>query len=196
MTTPVDAILKAAGAVTPSAQPQSIIPLLCDTAGILYAKLVAGVTPLSSVALTSDGIAISAGLATAAANVAFNGTSWDRIRASNVFKTVVATASGNTAVWTPTAGKKFRLLAWRLSVAGTLAAAGTQVIQLRDGSTTVIARAGANVAQTLPAGDSQIGEDYGAEGQLSALADNVLNINLGTAMASGGVYIDVWGTEE
>lgn len=154
--------------------------------------------PIDRVPLDTDGILATFPHAPGAVSfsMVFNGTTFDRERVANVFKTVAATASGNTAVWTPASGKKFRLMGWRLSVAGTLAAAGTQVIQLRDGTTTVIARAGANVVQTLPGNDTQIGEDYGKLGQLSATADNVLNINLGTAMATGAVYIDAWGTEE
>lgn len=186
-----------ATAAIPAVLPVNYTPLLCDANGTLYTRLVdGGGVFVNTVPLTTDGDTIPAGLASASALLAFNGATWDRVRAANVFKTVAATAAGNTAVWTPAANKRFRLLAWRLSVAGTLAADGTQVIQLRDGATTVIARAGANVAAALPAGDSQIGEDYGLEGQLSATLNNVLNINLGTAMASGAVYIDVWGTEE
>lgn len=196
---PVDALIKAVGSSTiPLVTPSFYGPVLADGNGVLYTRLVSGVTPIDpdQVVLTSDAIAITNGIATGSANLGYNGATWDRVRAASVFKSAAVTASGNTAVWTPAAGKKFRLLAWRLSVAGTLAADGTQIIQLRDGTTTVIARAGANVAAALPANDSQIGEDYGLKGQLSAAANNVLNLNLGTAMATGAVYIDAWGTEE
>lgn len=123
-----------------------------------------------------------------------NAAAWDRVRIANVFKNVVATAAGNTAVWTPTAGKKFRLMGYTLSIAGTLAATGVNVLQLRDNAT-VIARHGATVTLTTPTGDTQIGVDLG-QGILSSTINNVLNVNLGTAMATGGVYVNAWGTEE
>lgn len=128
----------------------------------------------------------------------FNGTSFDRVRIANIFHTVVATAAGSTAVWTPTAGKRFRLMGYTISVAGTLAATGVQALKLEDAAT-VIKNHFANVIETPSAsvsgGDTQIGADLG-QGQLSAAINNVLNINLGTAMATGGVAVNVWGTEE
>jgi hypothetical protein len=143
----------------------------------------------------SDGLGYQNALIAGAMNYGFNGISWDRIRSSNVFRSAEVTNAGDTAVWTPAVDSRFRLLAWRLSVAGTIATAGTLAIQLLD-SATVIARAGANVGDTYPANDTQIGADYGAQGILSAAPDNVLNINLSVAMVTGAVYIDVWGVEE
>ena len=196
MTDTVNALIKGGAAAAPTGPAVSYLPVLVDPNGLLYVSVTAGGVTADSMDLTTDNDTPSNGIAAGAANYAWNGAGWDRVRAAEVFKSIAASAAGNTAAWTPAAGKKFRLLAWRLSVAGTLAADGTQVIQLRDGANTVIARAGANVAAALPANDTQIGEDYGAKGQLSAAANNVLNLNLGTAMATGGVYLDVWGTEE
>ncbi len=124
----------------------------------------------------------------------YNGASFDRVRVANVYNTVVATAAGSTTVWTPAAGKKFRLMGYTISIAGTASATGVQVIKLEDGAT-VIKNHLATVDITTPVGDSQIGADLG-QGQLSAVANNVLNINLSEAMATGGVAVNVWGTEE
>jgi hypothetical protein len=128
----------------------------------------------------------------------YNGATFDRIRVANIFHTVLATLVGSTAVWTPTAGKKFRLMGYTISVAGTLAATGVQVLKLEDAAV-VIKTHLANVIETptvsISGGDTQIGADLG-QGQLSAAVNNVLNINLGTAMATGGVAVNVWGTEE
>src|SRR5438105_5547002 len=44
------------------------------------------------------------------AGFGFNGAFWDRLRTPNKFNHALATAAGNTAVWTPAAGKKFRLM--------------------------------------------------------------------------------------
>lgn len=196
MSSQVVSFVYGARSASPTGDLGQFTPLRTDLNGNLYVTLTSGSVIFSSIDPQADDQAPAEGLSTGALNYALDGTNWDRVRGATVFRSAVATAAGNTAVWTPTAGTRFRLMAWRLSVAGTLAAAGTQVLQLRDGATTVIARAGANVAQTLPSGDTQIGEDYGAFGQLSSTIDNVLNLNLGTAMATGAVYIDVWGTEE
>jgi hypothetical protein len=137
-------------------------------------------------------------LASDAFGYGWNGASFDRIRVANIFKTVTATASGATNVWTPTAGKKFRLMGYTISCAGTLAATGVQTLQLLDNAT-VIKNHAANMIQTttvsISGGDTQIGADLG-NGQLSAAANNVLKISLGTAMATGEVAVNAWGTEE
>jgi hypothetical protein len=152
-------------------------------------------------AANADALAPSSvgNLLTVAQLFGWNGASFDRVRVANVFKTVSTAAAGLTAVWIPAAGKKFRLMGYTIDVAGTLAATGTQVLTLRDGAATVIKNHVANVIQTQTAsisgGDSHMGADLG-QGQLSALANNVLNINLGTAMATGAVVVNAWGTEE
>lgn len=126
----------------------------------------------------------------------FNGTTFDRVRIATVYKTVLATALGLTPVWTPTAGKKFRLMGYTISVAGTLAATGVNLLKLVDSVVgNVIAQHQATVTITTPTGDTQIGADLG-QGFLSAAINNVLQINLSVAMATGGVAVNVWGTEE
>jgi len=122
----------------------------------------------------------------------FNGSTWDRVRIANTFKTLSATASGNTAVWTPGAGSKFRLMGFEITVVGTLSAAGIQVIELLDGAT-VIKNFLAYVG-TTGAAAQVFAEDMG-QGYLSTTAANVLNINLGTAMSTGAVTINAWGTQ-
>lgn len=128
----------------------------------------------------------------------WNGASFDRVRLANVSQTVVATAAGPTAVWTPTAGKKFRLLGYTIDVAGTMAATGVQAIQLQDDATTFknhLAEVIETTTVSISNSTTNIGADLG-QGYLSTAADNVLNIVLGTAMVTGGVAINVWGTEE
>jgi hypothetical protein len=171
------------------------------TATVLYGSnnAASGWDPINAGAASDAQAAFGAGdLVMNSYNFGYNGTSLDLIRIPTVFKSVSATAAGNTAVWTPAAGNKFRLMGLAISCAGTLAATGVQVIQLRDGATTVIQRANANMIQTttvsISGGDTQIYRDL-RQGIVSAAANNVLNINLGTVMATGSVTIDVWGTE-
>lgn len=129
---------------------------------------------------------------------AWNGGAYDRVRIANVFHTALVTAAGTTAVWTPTAGTRFRLMGYSIDIAGTAAATGVQAIELLDGAT-VIKNHLAVVLQTFAATTAiqgvTISVDCG-QGQLSAAANNVLNIHTSEAMVSGGVAINVWGTEE
>lgn len=160
-----DVIAYGASSTSPSIAPTDLKRLLVNSNGALYT-----------------------------ATLIFNSAGFEDQRNANVFKSVVATAAGDTAVWTPASGKKFRLMGYAVSVCGTLAVLGVEVIQLRD-SATVIARHAAAVGATV-LGDTQFGQVYNGNGQLSALVNNVLNVNLGTAMTAGGVYVNAWGTEE
>lgn len=128
-------------------------------------------------------------------NYGWNGATWDRARVANTFKFVAATGSGNTTVWTPTAGKKVRVMGGVISIAGTLGATGVQVIKLTQGNGgTEIARFNATVQDTLT-GDTQIPFTFN-NGLLFAAINTTLVVNLGTAMASGSVIVNVFGTEE
>lgn len=131
---------------------------------------------------------------------AFNGTTWDKVRTCTTFKTATATASGNTALWTPASGKKFRLMRLYVTVSATntIAAVTNEIITFQDGATAMSIRFDASVGTTAAAGEdfSSGWVDLG-NGILSAAANNVLNLNLGTAVATGpGVTATVCGTEE
>lgn len=112
----------------------------------------------------------------------YNGATWDRLRAANVFKFVDALAiTGEATVWTPAAGKKFRVLGYHLSasVAGNVlikdGSSGSTILVIPSGA------GGAGVHVTL------------GNGLLSATADNLLRaIGPATATLSGVVY----GVEE
>ncbi len=124
----------------------------------------------------------------------------------NVFKSVQASASGDTAVWTPTTGKKFRLLKYQIVVPTncTLASRAVEVIKLRDGTTDLLLTHDVFLGQTAPVETAAAPPptlynsgwvDLG-DGILSAAANNVLNVNLGTALAAGNVRVNVAGVEE
>lgn len=131
----------------------------------------------------------------------FNGTSWDGQRTPSVFKNITATASGDTAVWTPTTGKKFRLMGFAINVTANAAqsVAGVLNVVLRDATTPiglgysvfVPGAAGANFQDDSSMGFIQLGNGY-----LSTTTNNVLNINLSAALTSGVVQIVAIGTEE
>jgi hypothetical protein len=151
-------------------------------------------TPVGSAEANSDAnAATTEGIVTLAYNYGFNGATWDRIRIANVFNTVVATALGPTPVWTPGAGNFFRLMGYTISVSGTIAATGPVRIELLDVAL-IWFNHFATVASVTDTGDTQIGADLG-QGRLSALAGDVLNVNLSVAFLTGGVAVNVWGTQ-
>jgi hypothetical protein len=116
-------------------------------------------------------------------------------RGAVVYRSVVATAAGETTVWDPAASTRFRLMGYTISVCGTLAATNVQTIDLLDGTGgTVIASHLAAVGDTI-LGDSQIGASLN-NGYLSDTVDNNLVVDLGIAFTAGGCAINVWGTEE
>jgi hypothetical protein len=124
----------------------------------------------------------------------------------NVFKTIQANAAGNTALWTPTTGKKLRLMRLFIVVPTncTLAARGIETISFQDSSTDMKLTFDVWLGQTAPV-EAAGTPPYPAftsgwidlgNGVLSAAANNVLNVNLGTVLASGNVRITACGTEE
>lgn len=133
---------------------------------------------------TSDGSSGTGAIATT--KMGWNGATFDRVRVGKVYKYIeylnLANATATT-VWTPSAGKKFRLMGVSISVSGTNSAA-----HLRDG-------AGGTIFYTVRApGTDTKTFDFG-NGYLSSAVNNVLEIyNL-----TGGtinVQVTAWGTEE
>ena len=123
------------------------------------------------------------------------------LRTPNTFKTAQATASGNTAVWTPTAGKKFRLMRYRVMVTenATLGAGAVLTISFQDAAVAV------NIAHdlfvpttagTVFAGWYDSGWTDLGNGILSSTINNVLNVNLSAALTAGNVRVTCCGTEE
>ncbi len=160
-----------------------------------------GGNQIGSRQLTNDAIPTS-DVATEALTfqMAFNGATWDRVRTPNTFKSLAATAAGNTALWTPAAGKKFRLMRFMVSISGasTLAVAGNEVITFQDATTAI----GGVLFQIQVPAAAVTGEDFTTgwidwgNGFLSAAINQTLNVNLGTAFTAGGAVVICAGTEE
>lgn len=127
-------------------------------------------------------------------------TAQSMLRTPNIFKTATATASGNTAAWTPTAGKKFRIMRFMIQVTGNAITAGGAVITVsfQDAAAAI----GLAMDVFVPATAFSTGDDFISpwvdlgNGFLSAAANNVLNINLSAALTAGNVRVTVCGTEE
>lgn len=130
----------------------------------------------------------------------YNGLTWDRLRTPNVFKSLTTAAVGPTALWTPGAGKKFRLMRFKIDVSSNaIAAAGAgKIIALLDNATNMnldhsvfVPAAAVAVTPLLSTGWIDLGN-----GILSAAANNPLNVTLSTALTGGDVRIIAAGTEE
>lgn len=128
-------------------------------------------------------------------------TQWARERMANIIKSASATASGNTAVWTPSAGRKFRLLKFQLFLTSdaTIASGGLLTVKFQDATTD----AGISVPVYVPgtggtlAGGWRSGTvDFGGWGYISSAANNVLNVNLSSALTAGSLGVIACGTEE
>jgi hypothetical protein len=112
----------------------------------------------------------------------FVGSGWDRLRDANVFKTVnLAAATAETALWTPAAGKKFRLVGLVLTVGG---AADCQFNDGAGGSTVFLLSATAAQVFVL----ERLGN-----GLVSGAANRALTVVRSTAVTLKGT---LWGTEE
>lgn len=126
---------------------------------------------------------------------------WDRIRVPNVFKTVGVSALGINAVWTPSSGRKFRLMRYKVSLSGdsTVSGGGEPSIQFVDGPSNFmpfveqpyVPGTAANVFGAWSSGWIDLGNGF-----LSFVADRVLNVNLGMALTNGVLRVQVCGTEE
>jgi hypothetical protein len=155
-------------------------------------------TSVSEPLLVAD--SVYGGAFSGAANAALQG--WSKRRTPTVFKTVQATASGNTAVWTPGSGNKFRLLKVfvELTDNASIASGAVVTISFQDSSTAMPIAFDVFIpttAVTTVIGDGLEQElDLGAFGILSAAANNVLNVNLSTVLATGNVRVIAMGTEE
>jgi hypothetical protein len=95
------------------------------------------------------------------------------------------TAGTPLAVWTPTSGKKFRLMGYTLGA--TVAAAQAFFVEGAGNTATGVATPVLAIGGP-PAVAPQIGDGY-----LSAAADNVLKIDVSATATIAG---SVWGTEE
>ena len=127
------------------------------------------------------------------------------VLSGNVFQAVTAqqtgvSASGSTAVWTPTAGTRFNLEGWLLVVTGNASrgSAASTTFQLRDGATTVFASTACFVpgaAGTAMGADFTPGWVMYSPPYRSAAVNNVLNLNLAVALVNGGASLHVMGFE-
>ena len=143
---------------------------------------------------TGFGANSGGGLETRTATALYNWatTIFEYQRTPTTFKLASASAINDTALWTPSGGKKFRILGFTWTLPNTATTAAGTVITLRD--------AAADVFNVITIGTTTAGQTASVvlpgNGYLSALADNVLNIHLSAALTVGVIAFSVYGTEE
>jgi hypothetical protein len=124
------------------------------------------------------------------------------LRTPSVFKTITATASGSTALWTPAGGKKFRAMRYIIEVTGNaaIASGGVLTIDLLDSAAsfnnTHSVWVPASAQATTPGGGFSTGWIDLGNGYLSTTANNILNVSLSAALTAGLVRVTIAGTEE
>jgi hypothetical protein len=120
------------------------------------------------------------------------------VRSPTKYKWAACTTTAATDLWTPAAGKKFRVMCGTIQCAGGLAAAGLETIDLQEET---LGTFGLKFGTWVPiaaaaAGTPQIYFDLRPNGYLATTADKKLQVVLGAAMTAGAVEVTVWGTEE
>jgi len=114
------------------------------------------------------------------------------LRTPGTFKLGTASAINTTALWTPTAGKRFRIMGYTVTLPNTATSAAGTTITLMDGA--------ANVFYLCVIGTTTGGLAYSVvlpgNGYLSTTINNVLNINLTAALTVGVISVNVYGAEE
>lgn len=129
----------------------------------------------------TDAVASTGILSTAL--LSFNGSTYDRLRNPIIFKVINTLAAGTEAtIWTPAAGKKFRIMGFVLAVD-----TATTSLVLRDNT------AGTTILKTRAVLNQPVVTPPMGNGILSAAANNVLTIQAGVANNVDGF---VFGTEE
>jgi hypothetical protein len=155
------------------------------TSGVLptlvYGENGGNVFKISAAQYSADGVALGNILRVAAAQYVSTGAATaDRLRTPIVFKPLnLGAATAETTVWTPTSGKKFRLM--RL----VLTAGAATTLTFNDGT-------GGTLIFTLGAGATAIFVDLG-NGILSAAANNLLTVIRSVSATLIGTLM---GTEE
>lgn len=122
-------------------------------------------------------------------------------REPNVFKSIKG-SSGTLEVWKPGTGKKFRLLKFSIIVHGNAAAAaeGEESLIFEDEATEMKVITSLEVPKIAGTVGGALfytsAVDLGRIGFLSAAANNILHLKIGTNLSSGALRVSAWGTEE
>lgn len=113
------------------------------------------------------------------------------------------TATGTTALWTPAAGKKFRVMSYHIAAGNNsfISLAPTTVtVKLQDGAGFTLCQHSLYIPgiqlSTSPGVVSVANVTIPGGGYVSSAANNPLNVVLSSTLSGGTVTVNVWGCEE
>ena len=129
---------------------------------------------------TTDGSSGTGAIATT--EMGWAGATFDRVRVGKVYKYIEylnLPTSTNTTIWTPAAGKKFRLMGISIATSATVH------LHIRDSGT---------IFHSVRLQGTTTSFEFG-NGYLSAVANNLLEVRNDSGTTTN-VWITAWGTEE
>lgn len=134
----------------------------------------------------------------------FNGTGWDRELTPSIWRTGVATAIGATTIWTPGAGNRIRLQAYKLIVSANaaLAAAGILQISIVEAGVGNIWTHAEDIWLPAAAAGTKPSDQWASgwvllpgNGYKGGAVNNAFQVNLSVALATGQLAIALAGVE-
>lgn len=151
-----------------------------------------------------DNQASAVAVPASAMSMMFNGAAatWYKARTPFVFKSVTATTTTATVVWTPATGYRYRLLRYKMSVPGNAAGAlgGEVIATLTDGGASIGLTESFYLPNSTPGttfgGWSSGLVDLGTFGIGSGASDRALTVTLSQAITTASLRIFVCGQEE
>jgi len=166
-----------------------------DTAGLTHAVGSGGYTSIDYYPTVDH----TWGLLTQASQYVVNKTfaQMEVVRTPSIWKSVeTAVAAATTDLWTPAAGKKFRVLGGTVCMGGTIAAAAKRSLTLiEETAGTVIGSFGIDIP--ILGGNIAVPFDLRPNGFLASTADKKLQVvTAGATYVTGSDWVSVWGTEE
>lgn len=128
-----------------------------------------------------------------------NPSSFDS-RYSPVIVNNLVMTTGTAVIWTPAAGKKFRLLGYSFAVTGEsiMAVAGELSVSFVDGATAIppLEKFYIPAVALNKFGADRTSLNHLGNGYLSGAINNALSVKLVGTLTAGNVIINVMGTEE
>lgn len=105
------------------------------------------------------------------------------------------TTAADQTIWTPSAGKRVRLLGVSIVVDPTTTSAAMSLITLKDITNATVYDYLLALNTTAPATPYRAQAPLSPNGYLFP-KDAAIGIAIGSALTAGGVYVNMWGTEE
>jgi hypothetical protein len=171
---------------------QSPIKAIGNSNPLSVVLAINGTQSVSQVAVGNAGGIGAASIIINAVQHFVKGANTEAARTPIIWKTAMANAAGTTALWTPGAGKRFRLMGFSFAIPSDATSIAGSVVSLLDAAATICYVAA--IGATTGAFAGQV--IFNANGYPSGAINQVLNINLSAAFTVDSIFMTAWGTEE